>query len=141
VSIRSHSHPWCEYPAAPHDHTHTHTAAIGSVQLPTDNTAEVVLAQPWQEAPMLTMHITGSVGRISLYIDGGHAWALAGLLIDATVAHRQAVPEPAEAADQDGQPGTGPASRSPVPWPVRRARARRTGRVVRCQPRRSSEAD
>jgi hypothetical protein len=90
------AHPaWCESPNAPDDDTHTHTAAIGSVLLPGDITAEIVLAQmPRTTTPLLTLHVTGPARRISVDMTGVESWALAGVLIDASVAHRQAITDP-----------------------------------------------
>src|SRR5437899_2097177 len=91
-------HPsWCEYPLAPddstHTHTHTHTAAIGTAHLAADATAELALVQePGAVGPTLTLHVVTLTARLSIDMTGTQAWALAGVLIDATVAHAHAAP-------------------------------------------------
>src|SRR5262245_13924736 len=101
---RTPTHPsWCEYPDAPGDATHTHTAAIGTTFLAHDTTIQLVLVQPpGATRPLLTLHITSPTARHSIDLTGVQAWALAGVLIDATVAHAQV-----------GSRGPGPGSPSP----------------------------
>ena len=86
------AHPeWCQSPLAPDDSTHTHTAAIGTAHLGADATAELVLVQgPDAVGPMLTLHVVTPAARLSIDMTGTQAWALAGVLIDATVAHAHA---------------------------------------------------
>ncbi len=85
-------HPtWCEYPLAPDDSTHAHSAAIGTAHLAADATAELVLVQePGAVGPTLTLHVVTPTARLSIDMTGTQAWALAGILIDATVAHAHA---------------------------------------------------
>ena len=85
-------HPsWCEYPYAPADSSHTHTATMGTVRFDGPTTIELVLIQaPDSPNPMLTLHIVTPAERLSVDLTGTHAWSLAGVLIDATVAHSQA---------------------------------------------------
>jgi hypothetical protein len=89
---RAPTHPsWCEYPDAPGDATHTHTAAIGTTFLAQETTIELVLVQPpGATGPALTLHVTAPTARHSIDLTGVQAWALAGILIDATVAHAHA---------------------------------------------------
>jgi hypothetical protein len=106
------AHPsWCEYPLVPDDSTHTHTAAIGTAHLAADATAELVLAQgPDAVCPTLTLHVVTPTARLSIDMTGTQAWALAGILIDATVAHAHAVPSRSDATSH--QPVTPPPERS-----------------------------
>jgi hypothetical protein len=92
-------HPtWCESPLAPDDSTHTHTAAIGTAHLAADATAELVLVQgPDAFRPTLTLHLVTPTARLSIDMTGTQAWALAGVLIDATVAHAHAAPSRSDA--------------------------------------------
>ncbi len=88
------THPyWCEHPQAPNDATHSHTAAIGTSYIARDVTVDVVLVQaPEASTPMLMLHINALVANLSVDVTGAQAWSLAGLLIDATVAHARAIP-------------------------------------------------
>jgi hypothetical protein len=45
---------------------------------------------PDSPQPTLTLHVTAPTARLSINITGVQAWALAGVLIDATVRHAQA---------------------------------------------------
>ena len=85
-------HPfWCEYPYAPADSSHTHTATMGTIRVDGPTTIELVLIQaPDSPNPMLTLHIVTPAERLSFDLTGTQAWSLAGVLIDATVAHSQA---------------------------------------------------
>jgi hypothetical protein len=107
-------HPsWCEYPLAPSDETHTHTAAVGGACLSADTTIEMVLVQASDShQPVLTMHLVAPTGRLSLDITGAQAWALAGVLIDATVAHAQAAPGRATTAPAGAEVSTPPSGRA-----------------------------
>jgi len=50
-------------------------------------------SETWPSAcPMLTLHISAPAAGLSIDVTGSQAWALAGLLIDATVAHARATP-------------------------------------------------
>jgi hypothetical protein len=70
-----------------------HTAAIGTAQFAGDAAIELVLVQPPNAAcPVLTLHLVTPTARVSIDITGTQAWTLAGVLIDATVAHAQAMP-------------------------------------------------
>ena len=143
------THPsWCEYPHAPDDSTHTHTAAIGSTYLAQDVTIEMVLVQaPDSPGPMLSLHVTAPGGRVSVDITGAQAWALAGVLIDATVAHARAVPSRQPVADppmSDRPDSPGQARRRARPiWLLDRVDPgkvvrglRMGGRSFRCPPAR-----
>ena len=68
-------HPsWCEYPDAPGDASHTHTAAVGTTVLAKDTTIELVLVQPpGAPRPVLTLHITAPTARHSIDLPGGQA--------------------------------------------------------------------
>jgi hypothetical protein len=96
MSTRSVSHPfWCQYPQSPGDHTHAHTAAVGQALLLGGVVADVVLVQPLGDDLVLRMHLDGPGVRVAVDLTGVQAWSLAGVLIDATVSHRQAAIEPA----------------------------------------------
>lgn len=140
------AHPsWCEYPQAPNDATHTHTAAIGTTYVARDTAIELVLVQPPESAhPMLTLHVTTPSARLSIDLTGVQAWALAGVLIDATVAHAHAVPSRANTTTT--KPPTRPSSRQPTDaarplWLLdghpngRMPRLRTSRRPFRCRPR------
>jgi hypothetical protein len=136
----------CEYQLAPCDETHTHTAAVGATHIARNATIELVLIQPPDVTqPVLTLHIVAGSTRLSLNLVGEQAWALAGVLIDATVAHAQAAristalppsappqAEPAVAPDDTGR-------RLPL-WLLDRhpgrtmPRARTGHRSFRCRP-------
>jgi hypothetical protein len=109
--------PWCEYPLAPDDSTHTHTAAIGTAHLAADATAELVLVQePGAVGPTLTLHVVTPTARLSMDMTGTQAWALAGVLIDATVAHAHAAPSRSDAmARQPAAPSPPPSDRDARP--------------------------
>jgi hypothetical protein len=127
--------PWCDYPHAPGDETHTHTAAVGSVFLAGDVTAEVVLVQaPGPAAPMVTLHITGPRERVSVDMTGMQSWTLAGVVIDATVRHHHATLDAAPTLAGSASRTRSRASRV-APWRLaRRSAARRVLRVARCRP-------
>jgi hypothetical protein len=142
------THPsWCEYPHAPDDDTHTHTAAVGTARFAGSATADVVLVQtPSDSQPTVTLHMVTPTGRLSIAATRVEAWALAGVLIDATVAHAQAASSRSNAAApvQPVPPRPGPDAR-PL-WlldghPNPRMSRARTRRSFRCPPRRQPTTD
>jgi hypothetical protein len=129
------THPsWCEYPHAPDDDSHTHTATVGTAHLAGMAIADVVLVQSQGDAqPMVTLHIVTPTGRLSIDATGVQAWALAGVLIDATVVHAQAASSCSRATPTRPDPGTRPL------WlldrhPNGRMPCARTRRSFRCPP-------
>lgn len=155
MSVRpvQHSAWWCDFPQAPDDHTHSHTAAVAQVLLGHGVTADVVLVQTPGEVAVVRMHLTGPGVRSEVDLSGVQAWSLAGVLIDATVTHRQVsagppagsesdtdvapadqVPtEPAVASSSSGRTGLA----APVRWWMARHRAvgpRRVRAAFRCPP-------
>ncbi len=109
--------PWCEYPLAPDDSTHTHTASIGTAHLAAGATAELVLAQGSDAVcPTLTLHVVAPTARLSIDMAGTRAWALAGVLIDATVAIAHAVSSRSDGAPhQSAAPSPRPPDRDARP--------------------------
>ena len=138
---RTPTHPsWCEYPHAPADDTHTHTAAVGTAQFAGSTTADVVLVQaPSDSYPVITVHIVTPAGRLSIDATGVQAWALAGVLIDATVAHAQAASRPFKTAPVQTVPPRQSPDARPL-WlldrhPNGRMSPVRTRASFRCRPR------
>lgn len=115
---------------------HTHTAAVGSVFLASDVTAEVALAQAaGAAAPMVTLHITGPRERVSVDMTGTQSWTLAGVVIDATVRHHHATLGSVPTVVGSAGRTRSRASRV-APWRLaRRSAARRVRRDAhRCRP-------
>jgi hypothetical protein len=82
--------PWCEHQSAPDNDTHAHTRFIGTVHLD-GITVDVSLTQePAAPVPTITVHISTSTTRLTIDASGQQAWRLAGLIIDATIAHARA---------------------------------------------------
>ena len=141
-------HPsWCEYPSVPADSTHTHTATMGTIRLDGPTTVELVLIQPPGEAdPMLTVHVVTLVRRLSFDLNGTQAWGLAGLLIDATVAHSQASAKASTSGAELALESHRPNHSEDRLWlldrhPNGRMPRARTRRFVRCSARRRPKID
>jgi hypothetical protein len=64
---------------------------MGTVRFDGPTAIELVLIQaPDSPNPTLTVHVVAFAQRLSFDLIGTQAWSLAGVLIDATVAHSQA---------------------------------------------------
>ena len=132
---------WCECPHAPDDDTHTHTASVGIAHFAGDAIVDVVLVQaPGESQPMVTLHIVTPTGRLSIDGTGVQVWALAGVLIDATVAHAQAASSSSGAAASVPPVPAGPGPDARPQWlldrhPNGRMPRARTRRAFRCQSR------
>ena len=116
---------------------------MGTIRLEGPTTVELVLIQPPGEAdPMLTLHVVTLVERLSFDLNGTQAWGLAGLLIDATVAHSQASSKASEMVLESQRPNH---SEDRL-WlldrhPNGRMPRARTRRFVRCSARRRPRID